>query len=254
MERVILGVRFTFLAPQQIVANALKGGLLVAPSGPGLAVDFVCSDEYRQALQTADFVLPDSGWMCLLWRVFNRETLPRISGLAFVNTLVNGGYLRDRDDLFWILPSPRDADATRKWAHTHRVCVEPENTYIAPIYSREPIDDPALVGELKRARPSIIILAIGGGVQERVGLAIRRSLDYRPTILCIGAALAFVTGQQVHIPSWADRLYLGWLFRIASSPTTYLPRYISAVKLARSMWKYRSQPPPLASNHDKWPS
>lgn len=32
---------------------------------------------------------------------------------------------------------------------------------------------------------------------------------------------------QANIPTRADRLYLGWLFRILQSPKTFLPRYAS---------------------------
>jgi UDP-N-acetyl-D-mannosaminuronic acid transferase (WecB/TagA/CpsF family) len=67
-----------------------------------------------------------------------------------------------------------------------------------------------------------------------------------PAIHCIGAAIAFLSGDQVHIPAWADRFYLGWLFRCLSSPKRYVPRYLDAFGLAPLLWRYRSELP--ASN------
>ena len=60
-----------------------------------------------------------------------------------------------------------------------------------------------------------------------------------PAILCTGAAIAFLTGGQATIPKWADRLYLGWLFRILQSPRKYFYRYLQAARLpfVLNAWK-----------------
>ena len=62
---------------------------------------------------------------------------------------------------------------------------------------------------------------LSGGVQERLGWDLIRRLDYKPTILCIGGAIAFLSGQQNPIPVWADRLALGWLLRFAAAPRAF---------------------------------
>jgi UDP-N-acetyl-D-mannosaminuronic acid transferase (WecB/TagA/CpsF family) len=90
-----------------------------------------------------------------------------------------------------------------------------------------------------------VIVTIGGGNQERLGLYLKRHLAYRPAIHCIGAAIAFLSGDQVHIPVWADRFYLGWLYRCLSEPKRYVPRYWNARKLLTLMLRYRSELPPL---------
>ncbi|HEY4283867.1 MAG TPA: WecB/TagA/CpsF family glycosyltransferase, partial [Chthoniobacterales bacterium] len=57
-----------------------------------------------------------------------------------------------------------------------------------------------------------------------LGIHLRNNLPYRPAIHCIGAALGFLTGDQVSIPPWADRLYLGWVFRLFAQPRIFIPR------------------------------
>ena len=42
---------------------------------------------------------------------------------------------------------------------------------------------------------------------------------------------------------WADRLFLGWLFRCFSEPKKFVPRYWKARKLASLMFRYRENPP-----------
>jgi len=83
----------------------------------------------------------------------------------------------------------------------------------------------------------------GGGTQERLGAYLKQNLSYRPSIHCIGAAIAFLSGDQVHIPVWADRLYLGWLYRCISEPRRYVPRYWDARKLVYLLIRYRERLP-----------
>jgi UDP-N-acetyl-D-mannosaminuronic acid transferase (WecB/TagA/CpsF family) len=85
-------------------------------------------------------------------------------------------------------------------------------------------------------------LTLGGGTQEQVGYYIKRNLDFRPAIHCIGAAIAFLSGDQVRIPEWADRLYLGWLFRCFSK-SSYVSRYWNARKLLPLILHYRDNLP-----------
>jgi UDP-N-acetyl-D-mannosaminuronic acid transferase (WecB/TagA/CpsF family) len=90
-----------------------------------------------------------------------------------------------------------------------------------------------------------VIIGIGGGVQEKLGLYLRENLGYRPAIHCVGAALGFLTGDQKAIPDWADRLYLGWLCRLLAQPRIFIPRLSRALELPWLIWKYGENLPPL---------
>ena len=70
------------------------------------------------------------------------------------------------------------------------------------------------------------IIAIGSGAQEKLGYYLRENLSYRPAIHCTGAALGFITGDQKAIPDWADRFYLGWLWRLVAQPRIFIPRLV----------------------------
>src|SRR5438552_5459808 len=79
----ILGLNF-FNGHAMQVINLLKGGgLLVVPAAPALITiknDF----PYYQSLLTADVVIPDSGYMSLIWNLFHKQKIKRISGLKFL--------------------------------------------------------------------------------------------------------------------------------------------------------------------------
>jgi N-acetylglucosaminyldiphosphoundecaprenol N-acetyl-beta-D-mannosaminyltransferase len=93
------------------------------------------------------------------------------------------------------------------------------------------MEDSELLAKIIARKPRTIFIQLGGGVQERLGLFLRNKLSFPTTILCTGAALAFLSGEQVKIPNWADRLYLGWLLRCCAKPTVFVPRYLNAFRL-----------------------
>jgi hypothetical protein len=70
-------------------------------------------------------------------------------------------------------------------------------------------------------------------------------LSYPPPIHCTGAALSFITGDQIAIPDWADRFFLGWFLRLMTQPRRFIPRLIRGFELPWLIWKYGENLPPL---------
>ena len=105
------------------------------------------------------------------------------------------------------------------------------------------IEDVELLRRLELRKPRHIVVGLGGGTQERLGLYLKQHLSYRPAIHCIGAAIAFLSGDQVRIPVWVDRVGLGWLWRSVSNPGQYAPRYWDARHLAPLVFRYRDRLP-----------
>lgn len=250
-SRRLLGVDF-FTGPLESAVEFAVGDsrpaahLVVAPSAPGLAVDLVQSPAYREALTTADLVLTDSGFMVLLWRACTGEKLPRHSGLKFIRAVLDRPELKQPGAVFWVMPSAGEDARNRAWLVARGFPVTPDDVYLAPHYAAGPITDEELVRRIEARRPRVVMLAIGGGVQERVGLMLRARLTTaRPSILCLGAAIAFLTGGQAAIPPWADKLVLGWLLRLVSSPRKFWRRYWDALGLARLLWRNRERLPEL---------
>jgi exopolysaccharide biosynthesis WecB/TagA/CpsF family protein len=242
----LLGIRF-FIGPlDTAVEFALsQGGLVVAPSGPGLAVDLQHSPSYRTALTSADLALTDSGYMILLWRLFTRQKLPRHSGLKYMSAMLERPELRKPASVFWVMPSKEEDARNRAWLIAKGFPVTVDDIYIAPLYGEGAVVDEELVRQIEKRNPRVVMLAIGGGVQERVGLMLRERLSRRPAILCLGAAIAFLTGGQANIPPWADRMFLGWFMRLATNPRKFWRRYWQAVALAPLLWRWRKQLPPI---------
>jgi exopolysaccharide biosynthesis WecB/TagA/CpsF family protein len=244
-HRRILGIDFFVGSAKEAIARMRAGGLLVVPAAPALK-DMDSNADYRESLLHADLAITDSAFMVLVWNLLKRDNISRLSGLEYLHELLRDPDVRQAGNTFWIMAGEQSSNRNLDWLHKQGIDVPEENVYLAPFY-RGPIEDLELVERLERLRPSHIVVTLGGGTQERLGLYLKRHLSYRPAIHCIGAAIAFLSGDQVHIPMWADKLYLGWLFRTISEPRRYFPRYWSARKLFTLMLRYRENLPELRS-------
>jgi exopolysaccharide biosynthesis WecB/TagA/CpsF family protein len=243
--RQILGLQFFTGSVQEAIDRMRRGGLLVVPAAPAL-LEMQTNAGYREALLGADMVLPDSAFMVMIWNRLSGKKIHRISGLEYLRCLLVQADARAYGNALWIMASERSAQLNIEWLLEQGINVRKECTYNAPnYYGQEQIHDPALLALIEEQKPQHIIVTLGGGNQERLGLYLRRSLGYAPAIHCIGAAIAFLSGDQVRIPEWADRFYLGWLFRTVSEPARYAPRYWHARKLLKVMLRYRSELPPF---------
>ncbi len=239
--RTILGIRFFQGSAASAVDQMEGGGVLVVPAAPALK-DLETDAAYRDALVHADLAITDSSFMVLAWNFLQKDTLRRLSGLEYLRELLGRESARRPGNTLWVMAGRVSAERNLAWLGEQGIDVPAECVYLAPMYGRE-MSDPKLVALLEKLRPQHVIVAIGGGTQERLGIYLKRTLSYRPAVHCIGAAIAFLSGDQVRIPMWGDRLYMGWLFRAVSAPSVYVPRYWGARKLFALMRKSRERLP-----------
>ncbi len=239
----ILGVDFYCGTARETITRMKQGGLLVVPAAPALK-DLPYNPDYREALLQADLAITDSAFMVLIWNLISRRRVPRVSGLEYLKELLEEPDVREPGNTLWIMANPKSARMNLEWLRGEGIAVDEQDVYLAPLYKGE-IQDEILLRKMAAHRYKHVVVTVGGGTQERLGLYLKRNLSYLPAIHCIGAAIAFLSGDQVHIPTWADQTGLGWLFRCLSAPAAYVPRYWAARKLVWLMLRYRSELPPL---------
>lgn len=241
--RRILGIDFFFGTAEEAIDRIRSGGLLVVPAAPALK-DLGTNVGYRESLVNADLAITDSGFMVLIWNLLANDRVTRLSGLEYLRALLRHDDVRASGNTLWVMANEKSLRMNLAWLHDQGIRVPSEFVYVAPHYGSR-IEDPALAERLNRLRPRNVIVTLGGGVQERLGLWLKRHVEYTPAIHCVGAAIAFLSGDQVLIPEWADHFYFGWLYRCFSDPKRYAPRYWEARKLVRLLVRYRSELPPL---------
>lgn len=244
----VLGIHFFNGNVDEAVESMIaRGGFLIAPSGT--CFSRLREDEpYRRAILAADLAIADSGLMVLLCRLFRGESLPRISGLKYLKHLLAVLRTAGAGKILWILPSERSRQKLLEWSRSEALPITGEDCYVAPRYGFE-VGDPNLIALIDRGRPAQVIIAIGSGAQEKLGHYLRQNLSYRPAIHCIGAALGFLTGDQIAIPDWADRIFLGWFVRLMSQPHRFVPRLIRGFELPWLIVRYGEALPPFRSKN-----
>ena len=229
-------------APEAVEIGA-RGGLVVVPAAPAL-LELKHDRDYRRALLEADLAITDSGFLVILWNLMMWDRIHRVSGLEYLKILLMRQEFLEPGAALWIMPSQISQERNLKWLKAQGYPLQTEDCYLAPKYASEVSDD-LLVKLVNQRKPRHVIVGLGGGVQEKLGLYLKQHCIVKPAIHCIGAAIGFLSGDQVRIPHWADQWILGWLFRCAANPGRFIPRYAKALKLPATLWKYRSHLPDL---------
>jgi len=79
---------------------------------------------------------------------------------------------------------------------------------------------------------SIVLLCLGHPKQELLAKELK-NYDWagsRPDwIMCVGATIDFLTGEQKRAPRFFQKIGLEWLFRLITNPNKFMQRYLSAV-------------------------
>ena len=249
-HHTILGISYLNGPKEQIVEAGLVRGLVIIPSAP-VIVRIQEDSAHRAAVLNADLAIIDSGLMVICWRLLTGEQLVRVSGLAYLKLLLADPRMRETGNLGWIMPSESARDINLAWLRQIGHQTVAADCYIAPEYPKSGrLEDRKLLDWLKQRQPKHLIIALGGGVQERLGWYLKQELNFRLGIHCVGAAIGFLSGEQTNIPQWADRFYLGWLFRCLRDPSRFIPRYVKASRLIPLLVRYQRKIPPLVQGRE----
>lgn len=237
----ILGISF-MVGKAENAFQILKknGGLMTVPAAPAL-VTITEDKDYYNALLKSDVVIPDSGYMILIWKFITaKQKLYKISGLEFIDYFINHSNVIKETKLLLINPSDNDGKINKSYLISKGFLNENIENYSAPFYKSD-VKDKNLLLLCESLKPNWIMINIGGGTQEKLGLFLKENLSFQPAIICTGAAISFKTGRQVKMPLWVDRLYLGWLSRCLSNPKVFIPRYLKGFKLFQLILKYKDK-------------
>jgi len=207
---------------------------MVVPAAPAL-VEIYNNKLYYDALVNSDFAIPDSGFMVLLLKILKGINIRKLSGVEFFRKFITQA---DKSlKLFVVDPGINSSEINNSFLNECGFTIPIEHHYVAPMYDRKDISDPILLEKIEEVKPEFIIINLGGGIQEPLGYYLKKNLSINSGIICTGAAIAILNGQQAIMPRWVDMIYLGWFARCIYDPKTFIPRYIKGVKLLKMIIK-----------------
>ena len=221
------GINFYTGTYHQIKKQFDKGGVLVAPAASALA-NIENDNIYFSSLRNADIAILDSGFFCILLRIFKFEKVKKLSGFLFLKNFLEN--YNNKDKTLFIDPSKKSYYLNKKYLRSSKIYNF--KSYIAPKYKKK-IVDPVLLNLVKKYKPKYIVINIGGGTQEPLAIYLRNNIKLKISVMCTGAAIAFMTGEQAPINKIIDKIYLGWLLRIVWNPKMYLGRILKSFKIIK---------------------
>ena len=232
MENTIInfkGIKFYNFEFDKLMSILDEGGYLVAPAASALTN--ISNDKiYHESLIKSDLAIFDSGFFCILLRIFKGKKVNKFSGYLFLKNFLNLNF-KHETRILTIDPSPEDSEANALYLHSKNI--KNHNSYIAPLYDRKNIIDKILLEKINKFQPKYIIINLGGGTQEPLGLYIKNNINHKTSILCTGAAIGFLTKRQAPINDLVDKFYLGWLIRTVYNPRKFFFRTIKSLYLIK---------------------
>ena len=241
IDRVeFLGVEFDILSERQVidrlrlVTAETPFGYIATPN-----VDHVVrlNNEAAHSLlgpayASADLCVCDSRVLALLAR-FRGIRLPVVTGsdltAAMLNTVLNRG---DR-----VAIVGGNSDLVRRLSGQY-----PQVEFVhhsPPMGLRHDLAAQAAAAAfIAEAKCRFTFLAVGSPQQELIAARVEGGTGFG---LCIGAALEFLTGDQVRAPMVLRRTGLEWAYRLGSDPRRLWRRYlIEGPRIFQLAWRWRA--------------
>lgn len=224
------GIKFNSFQIKDFTKIISKKGLFVFPSGPGLST-IDQNKQYLFALKNADYVFFDSGFFVILINYIKGINVKKFSGYLFIKLFIN--YLKKKRNLKILSVDPSFSSLKKNYDFFIKIGLKKKNiiNYVAPKYNLTKIEDKNLLKIINKYKPNYVLINIGGGVQEILGYNLKKNSKVKTSIICTGAAISFLTGEQAPINNIVDKLYIGWLLRIIYKPNIFIIRYFKAFKL-----------------------
>lgn len=176
---------------------------------------------YRDVLLSADMVLNDGAGLSIAGRVFGRPFPENLNGSDFNPLVLEEAAARGWRVFFLGAKPGVAAEAARLL--TQRIpgllVCGTRDGYFAPEESDE------VAREVARAGAGVVMVAMGNPLQETW---LHRHLEATGVRLAVGvgAFLDFSAGVVPRAPSWMNRLWLEWLYRLLQEPRRMWRRYV----------------------------
>ena len=225
-------IKFYNLSPKKILDKMTdEGGYLVAPAASSLQkIDN--NRHYHAALKDSTVAILDSGFFCILLRIFNKVKIKKLSGFLLMKNFLSRKSIKKKRIL---LVNPNVNESKINYRFFKKKKFLNIYSYIAPQYNAPHLfNDHKLFKVIKNLKPDIILINISGEKQEILAHYIHKKIQNKKTsIYCLGAAISFFTGAQAGVTVLTDKFYLGWLVRWVKQPYKYWPRVLNSLKLIK---------------------
>jgi len=221
------GIKFYDWEFSQILKKINLGGYLVAPAASALA-EIKNDKNYYNSILKSNCAIFDSGFFCILLRIFRIYNPTKFSGYLFLRKFLNTQSVKKKKILL-INASKLQAKMNKELMYINKF--KRVFLYNVRHYKSNKIKDAKLIKFINKYKPFYILINIGGGKQEPLAFYIKKKIKFKLAILCLGAAIDFITKLQAPIDEFVDKIYLGWFLRIINNPKIFFLRVFKSLNL-----------------------
>lgn len=199
----------------------------VATANTDFLINALADRELQTILRNADLVVPDGMPLVLASRWLRAGLRERVTGADLIPCLAaraaQKGYR-----LFMLGGMPEVAARAKERLETENPglrivgCVSPP---FAPIVE---MDNEALLAQIEKAKPDILLVAFGNPKQEK-WIYMHRDRLHVPVCIGVGGTFDFIAGATVRAPIWVQRAGLEWLHRLVHNPRRLWKRYLTDI-------------------------
>lgn len=195
----------------------------IATANTDFVLHAVRDEELSEILRRCDLVLPDG--MPLVWasRMLGAPLRERVTGIDLVPEIA--ARAADHGYRMFLLGSTNESlTAAASVLRSRHPELEIVGTLAPPHTSLEAMNHEAILAEISRARPDILLVAFGNPKQEKWISMHRRRLEV-PVAIGVGGSFDLLAGRVARAPQWMQRSGLEWLFRTMQEPGRLAARY-----------------------------
>lgn len=170
---------------------------------------------FFEDILNSDLLLRDGFGVEILMRLFGRNPGLNMNGTDLIPEIVRSSAGKK---IFLCGTELRFANEAR------RVIEESGGTVIGCIDGFQNFS--FYLDEIGRAKPDVVVLAMGMPKQERLAIQLKSKLNHPCLIVNGGAILDFYAGRYPRAPLWMRRIRCEWVYRFMKEPRRLWRRYL----------------------------
>lgn len=215
------------------LSNALDDILAAVKSGRPFTVFTMNLDhlvklrrnaKFQKAYARAEIVTADGAPVAWLARAQN-ASIERATGADLLVPLINAAAEAHVPVFLFGTSADVMARAAREFGHLTDGLLDIAGT-LAPSQNFDPegLEADAAIETIRQSAAKLVLIALGAPKQE-IFAERARMMGLDCGMVCIGAAIDFIAGEQIRAPAALRNNNLEWLWRLASNPRRLAKRY-----------------------------
>ena len=235
----ILGVQVDSVTMAQAVAQVEsymdeKKNVLIATANAEMIMRATHDAELKNILNAAALVVPDGAGTVWAAHHLGNEMPERVAGYDLAQELMRLAPAKKRR-VFFFGSAPGVAEKAKAKAEALYPGIEIVGTRDGYF---KPQDEPAIIEEIRAAKPDLLLAALGVPKQEKWLYAHMKELNV-PVSIGVGGTLDVMAGVMKRAPYWMQKAKLEWLFRGLLQPKRVgrlmaLPKFVLKVHSFKS--------------------